>query len=108
MTLTTQLCVSIQSRLDTNTNGMVDHWWIRRKGAQRTYALCTYIISTPSYGFNVHTTTYVYAFKKGGASNFRVVVVDVPYAALFCNLNNNKVLYGLVPDLRANMNMRRI
>ena len=102
MSLTTQLCVPIQSRLDTSTNVMVDQWWIRRKGAQRMYALCTYFISTPSYSFNVHTTTYVYAFKKGGASNFRVV--DVPYAALFCNLNNNKVLYGPVPGLRANMN----
>ena len=99
--LTTQLCVSIQSRLGTNTKDIVDHWWIGRNGAQRTYAMCIYIIS-----FDVHTSTsHVYAFKKGGASNPRVVdvvdlvVFDVPYAAIFCNLNNNnnKVLCGLVP-----------
>ena len=73
----------------------MDHWWRRRNGADGVYAMCIYIIS-----FDVHTSTsYVYAFKKGGASNSRVVVdlfdavFDVPpYATLFRNLNDNKVL----------------
>ena len=105
-TLTTQLCVSIQSRLGTSTKDIVDHWWIRRNGAQRKYAMCIYIIS-----FDVHTSTsYVYAFKKGGASSSRlvdaVVVFDVPYATLFRNLNNNNntVLCGLVRSWPLNMN----
>ena len=56
---------------------------------------CTYTITTRSYDFNVHT--FMYAFKMGGAWNFRVV--DVPfapfarYAALFPFGILNKVFY---------------
>jgi hypothetical protein len=95
VSLTTQLCVSIQSQLRTNVNVLADHRGIIANGAQRMYPFCTYTITTRSYGFNMHTC--VYAFKMGGASNFRVVdVLYARYAALFLFCNLNKVLYGLV------------
>jgi len=88
MSLSTQRCVSIQFQLLTNV--MADHRGIIANGAQPMYPFCTPTMTAPSCGFNVHT--YAYAFKTGGASNFRVVVVDVLSATL-CNMN--KVLYGL-------------